>query len=66
MQLIPTWKKLYKSWSVWCMAAIFTLLSIPDFLPVAAQYIPADWVKWIALVGIAARAIKQGIDNAGR
>lgn len=66
MRLVENWKKLYKSWSMWCMAAIFALLAIPDFLPMFAAYIPEDWIKWIALVGMVARMIKQGHDDANR
>jgi len=64
MQLIKEWKQMYKSWSVWCMVLIFALLAIPDYLPVAAAYIPAEWTKWLAIVGIVARLIKQGLKDA--
>jgi hypothetical protein len=63
MKLIPNWTKLYKAWSVWCMVAVFAVLSLPDLLPQVAAYLPAEWARWFALAGIVARAIKQGIND---
>lgn len=63
MKLIPDWKQAWRFMSVQLAAALALLGAAYEYLPAVQTYLPEGWVKWMALVIIAARLIKQREDQ---
>lgn len=59
MKLIPEWKRAYQYLSVQAAAGLAVLSAAYEYLPAVKEYLPEGWVKYAALVVIAARIIQQ-------
>lgn len=59
MNLIPDWRQAWRFLSVQLAAVIALLATAYDYLPAIRDYVPEGWVKWAALLIIAARVMNQ-------
>ena len=59
MNLIPDWRHAWRFLSVQLAAVIALLATAYDYLPAIRTYVPEGWVKWAALLIIAARVMNQ-------
>lgn len=59
LKLIENWRAAWRMLSVQMAALLAAVAVAYDYLPMLQQYLPADWMKWGALIVIAARLIKQ-------
>lgn len=59
MNLIPDWRHAWRFLSVQLAAVIALLATAYDYLPAIRDYVPEGWVKWAALLIIAARVMNQ-------
>jgi hypothetical protein len=66
MKLIPDWREAWRYFSVQCAALLAFVSACYDYLPDVQAYLPEGWVKWMALVIIVARLIRQGADKEER
>ena len=57
--LVPDWRQAWRFMSVQAAAALALLATAYDYMPAAREYLPEGWVKWAALVVIAARILNQ-------
>lgn len=58
-KLIPDWRKAWTYLSIHAAVLLGLLATAYDYLPAMRTYLPDGWVKWGALVIIAARLIQQ-------
>lgn len=63
LRLIEDWKSAYKFLSVWVAAVLGLLATAYEYLPSVQTYLPEGWVKWFALLIIAARVIHQNTNG---
>lgn len=61
MKLIPDWRHSWRFLSVQLAAVIALLATAYDYLPAIRDYVPEGWVKWAALLIIAARVAHQKV-----
>ena len=59
MKLIPDWRQAWRYLSIQLAAATALLAAAYDYLPAVRDYLPEGWVKWAAIVIIAARVVHQ-------
>lgn len=59
LALIEDWKRAYKLLTVQLAALLLALDVAYDYLPAIQQYLPADWVRWMALAILLGRVIRQ-------
>ena len=57
--LIPNWQQAHKYLTVQLAAALAIVSQAYDYLPMLKQYIPSNYVTYIALAIILARIIAQ-------
>ena len=67
IQPVDNWRRMYKMASVWVFMAIAVISALAGALPQMADYLEPQQLAWLtmtlALAGIGARAIKQGLDE---
>ena len=56
---IPEWRQAWRFLSVQAAAALALLAAAYDYLPAVREYLPDGWMKWAALLVIAARIMNQ-------
>lgn len=56
---IQDWQRAHKLLSVQLAGLLLALDVAYDYLPALAQYLPENWVRWIALAIIVGRVIRQ-------
>lgn len=59
LRLVPDWRHAWRFLSVQLAAVIALLATAYDYLPAIRDYVPEGWVKWAALLIIAARVMNQ-------
>ncbi len=59
LRLVPDWRHAWRFLSVRLAAVIALLATAYDYLPAIRDYVPEGWVKWAALLIIAARVMNQ-------
>ncbi len=59
LRLVPDWRHAWRFLSVQLAAVIALLATAYDYLPAFRDYVPEGWVKWAALLIIAARVMNQ-------
>lgn len=64
--LIPDWRDAWRFLSVQAAAAVALLATAYDYLPAVREYLPEGWVKWAALLVIAARILNQRMPGAAK
>lgn len=64
--LIPDWRQAWRFLSVQAAAALALLAAAYDYLPAVREYLPDGWMKWAALLVIAARIMNQKTAGAGK
>ena len=63
---IPDWRDAWRFFSVWAAGATAVLATVYDYLPDIRAYVPDGWVKWAALLIIAARIVHQSTPRRDR
>jgi len=64
--LIPDLRNAWRFLSVQVSAGIVLLATAYDYLPAVRDYLPEGWVKWAALLVIAARILNQKIPGSAK
>jgi hypothetical protein len=64
--LIPDWRQAWRFFSVQAAAALALLAAAYDYLPAVREYLPEGWMKWAALLVIAARILNQQSTGAAK
>lgn len=59
MRLIPDWREAWRFLSVQLAAGTALLATAYDYLPAVREYLPEGWVKWAAILVIAARVLHK-------
>jgi len=59
LRLIENWREAWKFLSVQLALILAVISTAYDYLPAVQQYLPAGWVKWMALAIIAVRIFQQ-------
>lgn len=59
MKLIPDWREAWRFLSIQIATATALLATAYDYLPAVRTYLPEGWVKWAAILVIAARIVHQ-------
>jgi hypothetical protein len=59
LRLVPDWRHAWRFLSVQLAAVIALLATAYDYLPAIRDYVPEGWVKWAAILIIAARVMNQ-------
>lgn len=59
MKLIENWRSAWRMLSVRVAALLALVAAAYDYLPALQTYLPEGWVKYAALLVIAARLVKQ-------
>ena len=59
MKLIENWKQAWRYYTVRIAGRLILLDFGYEYLPVMQTYLPESWVRWVGLVLIAARIIRQ-------
>lgn len=57
LRLVPDWRHAWRFLSVQLAAVIALLATAYDYLPAIRDYVPEGWVKWAAILIIAARVM---------
>ncbi len=65
MKLVPDWRDAWRWLSVQLAAATALLATAYDYLPAVRSYLPEGWVKWAAILFIAARILHQNTPGNG-
>jgi hypothetical protein len=63
---IPEWRQAWRFLSVQAAAALALLAAAYDYLPAVREYLPEGWMKWAALLVIAARILNQQSAGAAK
>lgn len=64
--LVPDWRQAWRFLSVQAAAALALVAAAYDYLPAVREYLPDGWVKWAALLVIAARILNQKSAGAAK
>jgi len=59
LKLIPDWRQAWTYLSIHATVLLGLLAAAYDYLPAIRTYMPDGWVKWGAVIIIAARLIQQ-------
>lgn len=59
LKLIPDWRNAWTFLSIHAAMLLGLLAAAYDYLPAIREYFPAGWVKWAAILIIAARLMQQ-------